>query len=256
MGWIHLNGELWQVTGDEARLQVRLAAPDAGCPRQSWTWDLFQMVKVENPAPGQRKSEGFIQIEVSDLYFYERDWRRLSGLEIRADAAWHDAREYVSEYGRLDPAHVLVNATLFGQPDAAGGEEGTSNWIAHDFILRFGTLDGWCLPCELDAWLIPRDDYHRKTPETPEAVARFAQGPPNLRVMTRTIFQGGSVEVPRCPGGDPVPWAQRLLREETGCETLHQPEVEWILRQMPDQEEARPMPGWRSTVAFSTRIEE
>ena len=161
----------------------------------------------------------------------------------------------MSEYGRLHPAEVSVHASLYGQPDDAGKMRREGDWIAHDFIVRFGTLDGWCLPCELDAWLIPRDEYYRKAPETPEAVARFAEGPPNLRVMSRTLFKGGTVEVPRC-AGDPVPWARRLLREETGCESLHRPKVEWMLRQMPDQAKAEPMPGWRSTVGFSTGPEE
>ena len=255
MGWIQLNGELWQVTGDEARLNVRLAPPDAGCPRQSWSWDLFQIVGPKDPAPGGRMCEGHISVEISELYFHERDWRRLSGREIRASTAWHDAHEYVSEYGRLHPAQVSVHASIFAPPDDPDQEASESNWIAHDFIVRFGALDGWCLPCELDAWLIPADEYYRLTPETPATVARFAEGPPNLRVMTRTLFKGGTVEVPRC-AGDPVAWARRLLREETGCESLHRPKVEWMLRRMPEQSEAEPMPGWRSTVGFSTRPEE
>jgi len=58
-------------------------------------------------------------------------------------------------------------------------------------------------------------------------------------------------EVPRC-GDDPVPLAPRLLREETGCQEMFSPEVSWTLHHTPDRKEIVPMPGWRSTVRFST----
>ncbi len=253
MGWVHLLGEQWEISDDEARLRVRLAAPDAACPRQSWSWDLFQMERGDTLADsGKRKVERFASIEVSELHFHERDWRRLSGLEIRADSAWHEAHEYSDELGNVDPAHVHVHAPK--ALSAGGGKKKLkeSTWIAHDFILRFGQLDGWCLPTELDAWLIPKTKYDRKTPEKPDALKNFAVGPPNLRVMTRTLFTGGSVEVPRC-GDDPLPLARRLLREATGCDTMHEAKVDWMLRQIPGKKESERMPGWRSTVHFSTR---
>ena len=90
-----------------------------------------------------------------------------------------------------------------------------------------------------------------KSKQTAEQVARFADTPPNLRVITRAVFKGGSVEVPRCKG-DPLPTARRLLREETGCEEMFAPEVKWALRQTPDRKEIVSMPGYRSTVSFST----
>jgi len=57
--------------------------------------------------------------------------------------------------------------------------------------------------------------------------------------------------MPRC-GDDPVPLARGYLREAIGCEDLRDANVEWALRRTHDRKESVQMPGWTSTVKFST----
>ena len=252
MSWLQWQGETWPVTADEARLQVFVRPPDVACPRQIWSLDLHHYVQSENPETGKNEVAYWLSTDVTDLRFQENDWRRLANRTIRADAPWHDAHEHFNEYGHHIAAEVDVMTGRLrwfsGGPPQVPAQ---GHWLAHDFILRIGARDGLCFPCELDAWMIPRDEYYRKLPESEADVARFAETPPNLRIITRAVFEGGSVEVPRCKT-DPVPWARRLLREETGCEEMFGTEVKWALRQTPDFKEIVSMPGYRSTVQFST----
>jgi hypothetical protein len=148
---------------------------------------------------------------------------------------------------------VTVHQTVL-KPYAqrAGVKAGRTGWIAHDFILRLGTRDGWSFPCELDAWLIPEDEYYRLAPETPEAAARFPEGPPDFRLVTRATFASGTVELTRSAAADPPAQAREILRAQIGCEARLEPHLNWQLRQTPGREEIVPMPGWRSGVNFFT----
>ena len=255
MSWIQLHGEVWPVTKDEADLRVYVHPPDAGCPRVWWTLEVSHYIKRDTPpVPGDPGMDRWLDIELGSLILNVGDWRRLGGLEIRADAAWHATQEFTGPYGHsYNSPRVAVHQTLLKQyAQSAGVEAGRTEWRAHDFILRFGNRDGWSFPCELDAWLIPGEEYHRLTPETPEEVARFAEGPPNFRLVTRATFTRGTVELPRGASADPVAQAREVLPGLIGCETMVKPKVDWMLRQTPEQEKIVPMPGWRSSVQFFT----
>ncbi|MBI4328091.1 MAG: hypothetical protein HY674_22905 [Chloroflexi bacterium] len=253
MSWIQFQGEIWPATNGEADLRVHVLPPDVGCPRVSWSLDLFQFIEAKEPLPGRPKMERWINVELTNFTVPERDWRRLSHLEIRADPAWQTAQEFIGPYGHSHHLpKVEVSVTVMHLYADKQEDAGRFCWIAHDFMLRFGTRDGWAFPCELDAWMIPAEEYYRKTPETREEAARFAAGPPNLRVLTRAQFVGGTIELARC-GPDPLPTARRMLREQTGCEELFQTEAKWWLRHTPDHKEIVPVPvGWRSSVNFAT----
>jgi hypothetical protein len=251
MSWIQWQGETWQPTAHDAQLYVHLWQPDTACPRLSWNFDLMHMEKEAVPAePDGESQRRWINVEISELHFHERDWRRLAGREIRADPAWHEAHDYLNEYGRLSPSLVTVATRQpSGEPRRPGGQ---AQWHGHDFILRFGERDGFAFPCELDAWVIPEDDYYRTEPEPAAALTRFAEGPPDLRVITRAVFIGGSIAVPRV-GDDPLPWARRALLEATGCDALHAPIIDWTCRFDRKHDKIERMPGWASTVRFKTR---
>lgn len=255
MSWVQWQGEVWPATDDEASLNVHLWSRDAGCPWQSWNLELMHLVATENPETGKRDCRKWMSIEIADLHFHENDWRQLSGLEIRADSKWHDAHDYVHEYGRLALAQVTARIVrMAGEPvDPATGKR-AGNWVAHDFILRFGTRDGRYFPCELDAWMLPAEEYYRPEPESPDEVARFAEGPPNLRVIACAEFAQVAVTVPRC-GDDPGPLARRFVREAIGCEQIFRPRVSWMHRKLPEGGYEQ-VPGWASTVHFSTQPEE
>jgi hypothetical protein len=254
MSWMQLHGETWPVTDDEADLRVYILSPDAGCPRISWDLDVSHYIKSENPAHKKIEIDRWMDIEVGGLVLNLRDWRQIAGLEIRADAAWHGTQEFFGPYGHShNSPRVTVHQTVL-KPNAEGtaADAARKEWIAHDFILRFGNRDGWSFPCELDAWLIPEKEYYRTMPETPEEAARFAEGAPDFRLVTRATFISGNVDLARAAADDPVSHAREMLREQIACEPMLRPELKWMLRQTPDNEKIVPMPGWRSHVHFFT----
>ena len=147
---------------------------------------------------------------------------------------------------------TVHQTVLKNYAEREGEEAGRKAWIAHDFILRFGNRDGWSFPLELDAWLIPDEEYYRQTPETPEETARFAEGAPNFRLVTRVTFVTGEVDMTRAAADAPISHAREILREQIGFDEMRKPELKWHLRSEPDGDKIVPMPGWRSGVFFYT----
>lgn len=251
MSWVEFFGKTWPVADQTAEIRLHLWRPAAGCPRPSWSWNLFHCVDgPEKPDGSGSERNSYIHVEVEDLFFYEHDWRRLAGVELRPDSKWADRHEYTHEYGRV--VAPMLNVSILppkGEMDAEIYAE--REWLAHDFILRIGSREGFLFPCELDAWLIPKSQYFRKEPELAAEVERFPQGPPNLRVLAGSVFTGGSVDVPRpAANEDPLRLARRYLREEIGLEEMHQPKMEWALRQLPGRKDYERVEGSWSTVHF------
>lgn len=250
MSWVEWQGEVWPATDRGAELEVHLWPPGAGCARVGWSLSLDQYdLSGTNPETGNLAR--MLNFEIGDLNFRENDWRRFSNREIKADAAWHAAQEHSGEYGYLDTGEMDLRCVDLRLPPGQRAESDDPSWVGHAFIVRFGARDGHAFPCEIDAWLIEKKKYYRTTPELPEELI-FPQEPPNLRVITRAVFRGGSICTPRC-GDDPLPTARRFLREEIGCTEMHDPKITWSSRKMPGAKEYSPMPGWTSTVRFKTR---
>ena len=248
MSWLEFLGESWAVTADDAQLHLHLWPPHSQCPRRNWTLSLNHMeILQEN---GARVFQRSFSVDLQDLCFHESDWRRLSGMEIRADAAWHSRQEHFGEYGNCNTGVVEAGLMLSAQTSGEGKVQ-HDLWLGHDFILRLGERDGFHFTCELDAWLLPKNEYHRTVPETTVEVARFAEGPPDLRIITRAFFGSGTVHVPR--SNDPIPIARQYLQEEIALAQIHEPHIEWALRQKIDGKDYERMPGWTSTVSFRTQ---
>jgi hypothetical protein len=254
MSWIQLNGETWPVTKDEADWRVYIHAADVGCPRVSWNLDVSHYIRPEDYPAGEIKLERWLDIDLGGLILNLHNWQRLAGLEIRADAAWHATQEFFGPYGHShNSPRVQVHQTILKPyADREGVEAGRKAWTAHDFILRLGSRDGWSFPCELDAWLIPEEEYYRTQPEMPEAAVRFPEEPPNFRLVTRATFVSGSVGLSRHAAADPVSHAREVLREQIASEPMLRAELKWMLRHTPENKEIVPMPGWRSDVHFFT----
>ena len=255
MSWLQWQGETWASTDDDAEIYVYVTAPGTPGPRTSWNLELMHMVRGA-PAPGKRLGpcQRWLTVTVPELGFHDPDWRRLSGLEIRSDAQWTETAEYIGAWGQLRTPCVEVMATLRASQDGTEQDEDFSHWMAHDFTLRLGQRDGLCFPCEIDAWLRPKADDDREEPESAEELARFGEGPPNLRVVTRAIFQAGTVVMHRC-GLDPLPPARRVLREHTGFTEWHSPSVRWAMKNIWNAEQMEERPGWRSDVHFHTQAQ-
>src|SRR6266704_4796278 len=100
MSWVQLHDEVWPVTKDEAELRVYVHAPDVACPRVHWILDVSHYIQRDTPpVPGDPGTDRWLDIEVGGLILGVRDWRRLEGVEIRADAAWHATQEFTGPYG-------------------------------------------------------------------------------------------------------------------------------------------------------------
>jgi hypothetical protein len=246
MSWLLWKGEQWETTDDEAELHVHLRAPDTGGKRFVWGWHLFHADPIhhEDRDPPRR----FLSVEISDLGFND-DWRQFSGFELRPTAAWQEEHEHIGEYGSLFVPNVLVSGDYL-QADWESEDGGF--WEGDHFVLRLGKRDGYTFPCELDAWVIPRAQYRRTTPESAAELARLPVGEPNLRVLARTKITTASVNLARC-GNDPVPLAREYLEEFTGLTDIPERSIEWWGPKLPGQKKEAKAPGWRCTVNFDFR---
>ncbi len=252
MSWVQWQGVTLPTTKDDAQLRVWLHAPDEGGHRSSWHFDLFHHLPRARRDPKVPESDGYVSVDIAELGFRGRHWHEIAGLSLRSTPAWSEQVEEFTPYGRL--TQPLLNLTVMRMSDSAADPPRAAShehWVAHDFTLSLGHRDGWSFPCEIDAWAIPKETYQRDTPETAEELARFGQGPPNLRILTRAIFTGGNINLERC-GDDPLPLALRRIREQTGCEEVAKANLEWMLRRVIGQKDYQRMPGWRSTVTFAT----
>lgn len=249
MSWLEWRGEVWPATEAEADLHLHLWAPDSSCPRQSWSWDLHHHPR-ESEEGSERKRRRWAGVDVMDLNLQLENWQSIADREIRADPAWHNLHETTNEHGHLSVSEVQVMLAELDPARCAPGEKPHQTWVAHDFIVRLGARDGFVLPVELDAWMIPRDEYYRLQPESEAEIARFAKGPPNLRAMGRTRFNRCSVAVERCE--NPVPRAREYLRRAIGLDLPPRAAatIAWnSYCTLPDgKSEARQ--GWTSTVSF------
>ena len=245
MSWVQWQDEIWPSTDDVAELELMLWPPDASCPRQNWSIDLHHRETVwseEHKMPVPVRS---LEVQISDLHFFENDWTLLSSLEIRADSKWHE-KDYITEYGALEAGEIGV--TFW---DNRSGKFHFERWTGHEFTLRFGKRDGTCFPCELEGWLLPEKEYYQTEPESRRDVTRFSEEPPNLRVITPVFFNTGRIMMPRC-GDDPVPAARRYLKEMTNCELMFRSRVHWDSNYLPGHKEFKE-PGWASNVVFATK---
>ncbi len=256
MSRVTFRGETLPDTDDEAELYCLIAPPDAPGPRQDWTFTLNHTIITLDPATGKRTHYRNCEAQIDHLHFNEPDWRKFSGLHIRADSAWHDRHEYIDQNGGLIRPQINVSEYCVHY-DADGKQipDVVENWTGENFILRLGTRDGFLFPAELDAWVMPEKEWPRTTRETAEEAARFPETPPDLRIITAARFLGGRVEVPRC-GMDPVPLGRQLIRNATGFDDPPRIGFQWAAQSSPDFKTCIRPPGWRSTVHFFTEPED
>jgi hypothetical protein len=248
---VQLNGETWQPTQDVAELKLYLCRPDVQCDRQEWRFEMMHLVPRVERAPGASYAEKSLVLTLETMGVEVRDWRRLAGMEIRADASWHAKHGHCNEGGWLRESSLEVCEMFFRESAEDAAEMVRERtWRAHDFVLRFGKRDGLAFPVELDAWLLPEEEYWRREPESPEELARFGEGPPDLRVMATAVFTMGWVALPPCK--DPLALAERMLRKEVAIEGMHNSKIQWETRELPGTTEREEMREWPATVYFTT----
>lgn len=254
MSWVQLRDEDWGAGSGRAELKLHLARPDAQAERQEWSLEVMHKKMRTAPLPGHGPAEKFLSLTLETLGLDLRDWRDLAGREVRADADWHARHFRPNEYGRLCESSLHVWEHIFADR-ARGSSEIEREWRAVDFTIRFGQRDGFDFPMELDAWLIPEDQFWRTTPETPEELARFGEGPPDLRLMATAKVWGGWVCLPACD--DPLALARRYLREELRFDEPWEPTVQWATRRWKGDLNVEPqeMREWPPTVHFRPKAE-
>jgi len=253
MSWVVLNGEHWEATQDIVELKLHLDRPTAHGERQDWSLELNHSVRRNERAPGVSPTAKFLTLQLEGLGWVLRDWRQIAGRELRADAAWHGAQPCCHFSGMerdttLEAWEVHLRDPAKDGPGPHAIRDRT--WRAHDFTIRFGARDGFDFPMELEAWLLPEETYWQREPEPAEALRRFGEGPPNLRVMASAVFTTGWVRLP--PSRDPLASARRVLREEVMLEEMHEAKIQWATRRDSGTEEGEVMQQWPPTVYFQT----
>ena len=254
MSYVQWHGHTWPLSDDEASLIVHLPPRDCPAALPEWDLSLDHCVRASQPEPdGRRKLVATLQVDVGHLGLRPRTWHDLSGAHLRADANWYEQTSHFGAYGHHTSPRF--NTFIWIKTGSAGasslGTTGREHWAAVDFEVRFGQRDGLVFPCEIDAWLLPQEDFSRDEPESPEELAAFGQGPPNLRVITRAVFHSGTIDMPRC-GDDPWPQARREIHAALGPFDIQRHEVKWDLHRAPGAERCSERPGWRSSIQFWT----
>lgn len=251
MSWIQWQGRTIPHTQDCAELECMVHAPDMGGPRQNWGLCLSQHEDWPAGVPGKYKILWTLDLEIQELGIEVRDVRDLSGLVIRSTPEWLQRVQESTQLGHLVEPMVRVH---YAHASLATGEfEVWENYLSLEWELRFGRLEGLGLPCELDVWaLIPEKEFYRAEPETDAELARFAEGEPLLRVMTRADITSARVEMERC-GDDPVPLARQRLHAAVGGLSVKRESLFWENNyvSMPNHQAVKE-PGWRSHVLFRT----
>lgn len=251
MSWIQWQGETLPNTQDCVRLAFTLSAPDMGGPRQNWSLELCHQQAWPADVPSKFRMQSYLYVELWELGLQVQDLREFSGLVIRSTPAWLERVQVSGQYGHL--VEPVVQIHNWRASPETGEEVVSESFLSLEWELRFGKLDGYSLPCELDVWaLIPEEEFYRMEPETPEDLARFAQGEPLLRMMARAEIVGGNVEMERC-GDDPVPLARKRLHAAVGGLEVAGGTVHWDSNyiMMPEHKAVKE-PGWRSKVSFRT----
>ncbi|HCN29737.1 MAG TPA: hypothetical protein DIT64_13530 [Verrucomicrobiales bacterium] len=253
MSWIQWRDETLPATQDEARMELRLHAPDMGGPRQCWSLRLAH--EVPWPDDGVKRKyrhQCWFTVELLEMGAQVRDVRDFSGMVIRSTPEWLEQVQESDKYGHLvEPVLQLHHGRV---SEEKGEFDVWENCLSLEWELRFGQLDGMSLPCELEAWAaIPEKEFYRKQPETPEDLARFAQGEPVLRMMARADIKHARVEMERC-GDDPAPLARKRLNEAVRGLMIRREQVGWENNyvSMPEHKAVNE-PGWRSVVTFAMR---
>lgn len=251
MSAIQWLGETLPNTQDSAYLEFALTAPDMGGPRQSWSFRLGHELPWPKDVPGKYRAWRWLNVEILELGIAVKNLREFSGLVIRSTPHWLARVQESSQYGRL--VEPVVNVNHWKVSLQTQEIEVYENYFSLEWELRFGQLDEVSLPCELDVWaVIPEDEFFRTEPETAAELARFAEGEPVLRVMTRVDIIGGAVDMERC-GDDPLPLARKRLHAALGEIDVAKETLCWDSNfiAMPEHK-AVTEPGWRSKVRFDT----
>jgi len=252
MSYAHWLGQTWPHSTDDASLYVHI--PSRNCPAALIDWDLEldHFVESSQPGPdGKKKLIAALHINITNLGLRPRTWLDLSGQHIHADAHWYEQTTASGPYGHAEKERFRVSTWFEDDcPETATlGPTEPQRWVAIDFEIRFGRREGYVFPCEIDAWVIPEADFAREEPETPEELATFGQGPPNLRLITRAIFRSGTIDMPRS-GDDPWPQAQREIHAALGPFDIKRHNIRWNVCRRPPPNDLQECPGGRSRVQF------
>lgn len=211
MSWLEWHQQVLPTgPNNDADLRVFLDAPDACGERQDWTIDFHHLILPSADSPAA-DSKRFITARLETLGNVVTDWRDCGRLEITATSAWHSRVDNTPGYHRSTCLEV-ANATY-----DSGDDNGYDQWYADYFRLTLSPPTGNYFPCELDAWLEPKETFWRKTPLTGSEITRIPTGPPNLRIITRARFCGGEIKIENGPS-DPLATARQRIKRAIGLE--------------------------------------
>lgn len=257
MSWIHWQGARLPITRDDTHLELRIQAPDLLGAPVVCNLELHQTVPWPpgTQAPKLR-AQHFFDVSIDALPLRLRHWQDFSGLVLRSTAPTFARMDPFDGYGNALEHHLVLWECRVSHPDEDSRDFQQRASVHYE--LRFGTIDGFCVPCEIDAWnLLPMDEFWRDQPETAAELAAFPTGEPDLRILTRAVLTGGAIEMARS-GDKPAARKAALnhLHASIGGIQVQHSSVHWpkhFLRG--DQHPPVELEGWRSTVAFWTPVD-
>ena len=203
---VTFDGQRWIV--DECRLSVSFPLTPHTLPEAWWTLEARAHPASENCS--RNESDGGLHLCIEPIFVPLKHWRELTDLELRVDAAWQDAHEFVNEDGEVQS----TEAEARWWPDRSVNM--AHYWIADDFSLRFGSWDSGRLICELEAAMEREEDYYSDTPASlSTTMSRPKQRVTELLLMAQADLTTCEVEVP-ADTRDPVEWSRAKLARDIG----------------------------------------
>jgi hypothetical protein len=246
MAWVKLFGETWRASPEPVEFQLTLWREDSVCPRQQWGISFQEAMRRIAKKPGESASEKSVVFDLDSLGLSLTDWRRLADREIVSTPAWHESAEFCHEHGHL--VQTAPNVMLMDFTNELDGGANVSDYRVTHFVLRTGSLDGSDFPVELDAWLVPENEFWRREPESYAELADTPERAPDLQIMGTGIFAEGWICLPACD--DPEATGRRILREEVKLERLYKTTVQPGRRQV--QGKGLDDPAFPATLHFRT----
>ena len=249
MAWVKLFGETWRASPEPLEFKLTLWREDSVCPRQQWGISFQEVMRRLEKKPGDCQTEKSVVFEMESLGLSLTDWRRLADREIVSTPAWQESAEFFHEYGRLaETAPTVMLVEFAGRVAGDDGEVKESNYRVTHFVLRTGSLDGCDFPMELDAWLVPENEFWRREPESSAELAHTPERAPDLQIMGTGTFAEGWIHLPACD--NPEATGRRILREEVKLERLYETTVQPGSRQ--EQGHYLDEPAFPATLHFRT----
>jgi hypothetical protein len=147
-------------------------------------------------------------VTIQPLFIPIGDWRELENTEVKVDASWQDAHEFVNEDGEVECTEIEAR----WWPDRSVNK--ARYWLGDEFAVRFGSWNHERVICEVEGMLDAEEIYYRDPPSDYQPAASVDSSKAFL-FMGQTAITKCDVEVPSY-AADPVQWARDKVARHLG----------------------------------------